>query len=167
MYRVLIVDDEPEIARSLRRVLRETYEVYLVSSAEEALAKLDEVRPDIVISDFRMPEMNGAELLSDVGRRLPDSIRLLLSGLAELDVDLLAEHAASISKFVKKPWKNDELLEVIAELIGERANAGDAPDRERDRRGARQAAPGVRRRSPQCPSLPRSSSRVTSAVQPV
>jgi DNA-binding NtrC family response regulator len=123
MYRVLIVDDEPEIARSLRRVLKEIYEVCLVASAEEAMAKLDELRPDVVISDFRMPEINGAELLSDVQRRLPNSIRLLLSGFAELDVELLAEHIGSVSKFVKKPWKNDELLELIAELLDERARA--------------------------------------------
>src|ERR1700722_5703752 len=137
MYRVLIVDDEPEIARSLRRVLREVYEVCLVGSAEEAMAKLDELRPDVIISDFRMPEMNGAELLSDVGRRLPDSIRLLLSGFADLDANLLAKHAASISKFVKKPWKNDELVEIIAELIGERERTGhpspDAMDQGHDK----------------------------------
>jgi len=124
MYRVLIVDDEPEIARSLRRVLKGTYEVNVVASAEEALASLDELRPDIVISDFRMPEMNGAELLSDVRQRLPDSIRLLLSGYSELDAKLLAEHANSISKFVKKPWKNDELLASLAELLEERERTG-------------------------------------------
>src|ERR1700722_11976329 len=123
MYRVLIVDDEPEIARSLRRVLREVYEVCLVGSAEEAMAKLDELRPDVIISDFRMPEMNGAELLSDVHRRLPNSIRLLLSGFAELDLGLVSEHVGSVSKFVKKPWKNDELLEIIAELLDERERA--------------------------------------------
>jgi response regulator RpfG family c-di-GMP phosphodiesterase len=126
MHRVLIVDDEPEIARSLRRVLREIYEVHLVASADEAMAKLDEVQPDVVISDFHMPEMNGAELLSDVHRRLPNSIRLLLSGLAELDVELVTEHIGSISRFVKKPWKNEELLEVIAELLDERER-GDPP----------------------------------------
>jgi len=124
MYRVLIVDDEPEIARSLRRVLKGTYEVNVVASAEEALASLDELRPDIVISDFRMPEMNGAELLSDVRQRLPDSIRLLLSGYSELDAKLLAEHANSISKFVKKPWRNDELLASLAELLEERERTG-------------------------------------------
>lgn len=124
MYRVLIVDDEPEIARSLRRVLKATYEVDLATNAEEALARLDDFRPDVVISDFRMPTMNGAELLSDVQRRLPDSIRLLLSGYAELDAKLLAEHAGNISRFVKKPWKNDELLEILEELIGERERTG-------------------------------------------
>jgi YesN/AraC family two-component response regulator len=124
MYRVLIVDDEPEIARSLRRVLKGAYEVDTVESADEALTRLDELRPDIVISDFRMPDMNGAELLSDVRRRLPDSIRLLLSGYADLDAKLLGDHAGSISRFVKKPWKNDELLEILAELIDERERTG-------------------------------------------
>jgi len=120
MYRVLIVDDEPEIARSLRRVLKGTYEVEVVSSGQEALAKLDELRPDIVISDFRMPELNGAELLTEVRRRLPDSIRLILSGFADLDAKLLADHQSSISTFVKKPWRNDELLETLGKLIAER-----------------------------------------------
>jgi DNA-binding NtrC family response regulator len=127
MYRVLIVDDEPEIARSLRRVLRGSYEVELESSASEALARLDTLRPDIVISDFRMPEMNGAKLLTEVYRRLPQSIRLLLSGLAELDLTVLADHAEGVSRFVRKPWKNDELLDVLAELT---------EARERDPRGA-------------------------------
>jgi len=121
MYRVLVVDDEPEIARSLRRVLRGAYEVEIESSANEALAKLDVSCPDIIISDFRMPEMNGAKLLSEVHRRLPSSIRLLLSGLAELDLEVLSEHAGSVSRFLKKPWRNDELLEVLAELLEARA----------------------------------------------
>jgi DNA-binding NtrC family response regulator len=120
MVRVLIVDDEPEIARSLRRVLRATYEVEVATSAEDALARLDELRPEVVIADFRMPDMNGAQLLSDVRRRLPKSLGLLLSGYAEIDASVLAEHAGSISRFVKKPWKNEELLAILAELIRER-----------------------------------------------
>jgi hypothetical protein len=58
-----------------------------------------------------------------VQRRLPDTIRLLLSGLAELDLTVLADHAGSITKFVKKPWRNGELLEVLAELLEERARS--------------------------------------------
>ena len=123
MVRVLIVDDEPEIGRSLRRVLRGTYEVELASNASEALAKLEVYRPDIVISDHSMPGMSGAELLSEVHSRMPDSIRLLLSGLVELDLDALPNHVGSISKFLKKPWKNDELLAILAALLEERARS--------------------------------------------
>jgi response regulator RpfG family c-di-GMP phosphodiesterase len=121
MYRVLVVDDEPAIARALRRALRETYEVELASNATEALAKLDLCRPDIVVSDFRMPGMDGAEFLSEVHRRLPHSIRVLLSGVVELDLDALPVHVGSISRFLKKPWKNEELLAVLADLAGHAA----------------------------------------------
>jgi adenylate cyclase len=126
MYRVLIVDDEPEISRSLRRVLKGVYEVHVVESADEALARLDELRPDVVISDLRMPDMDGAELLSGVHRRLPGTIRLLLSGYSELDAKLLVDQASSISKFVKKPWKNDELLASLAKLLEDRERASSA-----------------------------------------
>jgi response regulator RpfG family c-di-GMP phosphodiesterase len=123
MYRVLIVDDEPEIGRSLRRVLRGIYEVELASSASEALAKLDVFRADIVISDFSMPGIDGAQLLNEVHRRQPSSIRLLLSGLVELDLKALPIDVGSITRFVRKPWKNDELIEILAALLEERALA--------------------------------------------
>ncbi len=165
MYRVLIVDDEPEIARSLRRVLKGTYEVDMVESADEALARLDELRPDVVISDFRMPDMNGAELLSDVRRRLPDSIRLLLSGYTDLDTQLLADHAGSISKFVKKPWKNEELLGLLTGLLAEREAHRDLWKARGEPVGALDGA-GVGR-DLQWPVPARSSNRVINAVQPV
>jgi two-component system response regulator VicR len=122
MYRVLVVDDEPEIARALQRVLRKTYAVELASSGTHGLAKLDVYLPDVVISDFQMPKMNGAEFLREVHWRLPNSVRLLLSGLAEFDLSALPD-AGSVSRFIKKPWKNDELLQLLAALLNGHARA--------------------------------------------
>jgi DNA-binding NtrC family response regulator len=126
MKRILIVDDEPEIARSLQRVLRMTYEIQLANGPQDALAKLEAFAPDAVISDFRMPEMNGAQLLAEVHRRRPNTVGLILSGYSDLEFGL--ETSEAIAMFLKKPWNNQELLRELAALLeeseGASANSG-------------------------------------------
>jgi two-component system, OmpR family, response regulator VicR len=108
--KVFIVDDEPEVAKALRRMLtRRGFEVDVATSAREALARLEDFSPDIVVSDYRMPGMKGPEFLDEVRRRLPSAARFLISGQPEFgssapDVGILA-----------KPWDNDDL---VARLLG-------------------------------------------------
>lgn len=78
---LLLVDDEPNILSSLRRVLRnEPYQVLTASGGEEALALLERQPIDLVLSDARMPNMDGATLLSHVQKRWPTCLRILLTG---------------------------------------------------------------------------------------
>lgn len=120
MERVLVVDDEPEITKALRRLLKTTYEVETATSPEEALAKLATFQPDVVISDFRMPGMTGAELLAEVKRRLPLTLRLILSGFADLDSVLDSVNQGEVCRFLNKPWDSDELLALLARLLNDR-----------------------------------------------
>lgn len=84
LQRILIVDDEPAILRALTRLFRRNdFDVHTAANATEALGILDGVAPDVVISDFKMPGMNGLELLRVIGERFPGARRILLSGYAE------------------------------------------------------------------------------------
>jgi DNA-binding NtrC family response regulator len=83
-YRLLFVDDEPGVLNALKRVFRqETYEVLTATSGEQGLLILAEATTHLVISDFRMPGINGAEFLRTVRDRSPDTIRIMLTGHAD------------------------------------------------------------------------------------
>ena len=110
MHKILVVDDEVEIVRSLQRVLRGDFTVERAQSGEEALSKLASFQPDVVISDFRMPGMSGAELLLKVKERFPLCIRIILSGYADLESVLASVNEGEICRFIKKPWNNDQLI---------------------------------------------------------
>lgn len=120
LLRVMVVDDEPEIARALRRLLRSHYEVETAGGGVEALEKLAAFQPDVVISDFRMPQMNGAELLAEVKRRSPLTLRLILSGNADLDAVLASVNNGEVCRFLRKPWDSDALLSLLVRLLNER-----------------------------------------------
>jgi DNA-binding NtrC family response regulator len=105
--RILVVDDEPAILRSLQRYFaKRGHEVHGAPSGAAALVLLDQLEPDLVISDFKMSAMNGLDLLALVGERFPKARRVLMSGYADVgrrpvDVDFLA-----------KPCSSDELRRV-------------------------------------------------------
>lgn len=102
--RVLLVDDEPGILRALERLFRRRgHEVRTTDSARGAIGLLDEFTPDVVISDFRMDGMNGAELLQVVAARTPGARRILLSGFADTD-----QFGGAV--FVRKPYDPQALL---------------------------------------------------------
>lgn len=93
MLRVVVVDDEPAVARSLGRLLAtQGFEVLTCESGAAALALLSEAPVDAVVSDFNMPGMNGVALLAEVKRRWPRARRVMVSALAEtLDAASLAD----------------------------------------------------------------------------
>ncbi len=109
--RVLIVDDEQSIIASLKRLLRrEDYDLHTANSGVEALAVMDAHGPfDLVMSDFRMPGMTGAELLRKVRDRCPDTIRIILSGYSEVHAIIDAINDGAIYKYLTKPWNDEEL----------------------------------------------------------
>lgn len=109
--RILCVDDEPSILSSLKRLLHgQNYEIFTVSSGKEGLAVLENNPIDLVISDMRMPEMNGAQFLEQVFSLWPDTIRILLTGYSDA-VDMIgAINRGNIWRFIAKPWNDEELL---------------------------------------------------------
>jgi response regulator RpfG family c-di-GMP phosphodiesterase len=111
---VLCVDDEANILSALKRMLRgDGHCVLTASSAATALAMLDQMPIDLVISDMRMPGMDGAQLLEQVHLRWPNIVRILLTGQADLGSTVAAINRGRIFRFVHKPWDEHELLGAV------------------------------------------------------
>lgn len=117
--KILCIDDENNVLRSLKRLfLDEDYEVLTATSGKEGLELLEqELEIQIVISDYRMPEMNGVDFLREVFRRWPKTVRIVLSGYADTASIVSAINEGQIYKFIPKPWNDDELKVTIANAI--------------------------------------------------
>ncbi|MCU1736282.1 MULTISPECIES: HD domain-containing phosphohydrolase [Pseudomonas] len=114
--RVLLVDDEESILNSLRRLLRsQGYELFLADSGARALEIMAEQPIDLVISDARMPNMDGATLLARVHELYPACLRILLTGYADLDMIAKAINEGRIYRYLSKPWNDEELLMTITQ----------------------------------------------------
>jgi DNA-binding NtrC family response regulator len=111
--RILCVDDEPAILRSLQWLLRRRFEVSVAPGGAEALALLRDGDFDVVVSDQRMPGMSGAELLREVRRLSPRSMRILLTGYSDIQAILRSVNEGEVFRFIHKPWDVNELPEVI------------------------------------------------------
>jgi two-component system NtrC family sensor kinase len=116
-YKILLVDDEPLVLSALQRQLRKAdFQVFTAESAKEALNKLQQDGSfNLVISDYRMPEMNGVDFLYAVRQRWPETVRMVLSGYADTDTVIAATNRGKICKFISKPWSEDFLLSSIEE----------------------------------------------------
>lgn len=115
---VLLVDDEESILNSLRRLLRgQPYDVVLATSGAQAL-EIMATRPiDLVISDARMPGMDGATLLAEVHRLYPATGRILLTGYADLTTIIKAINDGQIHRYISKPWNDEELQLVLQQTL--------------------------------------------------
>jgi diguanylate cyclase (GGDEF)-like protein/PAS domain S-box-containing protein len=111
---LLLVDDEPNVISALQRVFRrEGYRVLTASSARDALEMLAMENVQVIVSDQRMPEMTGVELLSRVKDLYPDTIRIVLSGYSEIHTVTEAINRGAIWKYFTKPWDDDTLREEV------------------------------------------------------
>ena len=118
--RVLIVDDEENVLNALRRSLRkEGYQLFLSSRPPEALELMRSQPVDLVLSDHLMPEMTGLEFLKAVRNRHPDTVRLMLTGHADMQTAIDAINLGEIYRFLTKPWDDTE-LKVTLHLAFER-----------------------------------------------
>jgi response regulator RpfG family c-di-GMP phosphodiesterase len=108
---VLFVDDEVSILSALRRLFRpQGYRVLLAESAKAGLAMLETEPVDLVVSDMRMPEMDGAALLEQVHQRWPTVGRILLTGYADIGSTVAAINRGQIHRYIAKPWDDRELV---------------------------------------------------------
>ncbi len=117
--RILCIDDEQNVLRSLTRLfLDDPYEILTAPSGAEGLLILDQSGTvPVVISDYRMPGMNGVEFLSEVRKRWPDTVRIVLSGYADTGAIVSAINEGQIYRFVAKPWNDDELRITVANAL--------------------------------------------------
>jgi DNA-binding NtrC family response regulator len=113
--KVLCVDDEPGLLRSLRWLLRGQYEVAVADSGLDGLALLSAEHFDVVISDQRMPGMTGTEFLERARRVSPRSIRLLLTGYSDYNAVLSSVNDSEVFRFISKPWDNQKLLDTVGD----------------------------------------------------
>ncbi len=114
IHRVLCVDDEPLVLQALERNLRRVCPVVTMPSGAAALALLRKDRAfSVIISDMRMPEMNGARFLNEARLLAPDAVRILLTGEADLDAIIDAINDGNISQYLRKPVSRDALEEAV------------------------------------------------------
>ena len=114
-YRLLLVDDEPNILASLRRVFqRENYELLFARSGEEALRIMEKQPAELIMTDFMMPGMHGSELLREVRERWPQTIRIMLTGHANTDAVMGSIKDGAVYRFILKPWNDDDIRLTIA-----------------------------------------------------
>nr|WP_118182414.1 HD domain-containing phosphohydrolase [Paraburkholderia phosphatilytica] len=119
---ILIVDDEPGVLSALRRLLRRTrYEVHTAESGAAALELLEAHSIDLVISDMRMPHMSGAEFLARVQQRWPDTVRLLLTGYADIGSVVSAINEGGVHHYLHKPWDDQDLLLTVRRSLEQHA----------------------------------------------
>jgi len=117
-FTVLCVDDEPNILASLQLALRkEPYQLLTATSGADALQLMQETPVDLVISDMRMPEMSGAELLTQVFETSPDTMRILLTGYADMESTVAAINDGQIHQYLSKPWNKEELQTAIRNVL--------------------------------------------------
>lgn len=131
MYRIMLVDDEQNILNALRRLFASPssqdagspkFEVETFISPQQALGRAEEgVVFDLVISDYRMPEMDGVAFLKAFKSIQPNAERLILSGYADLNALVGAINEAQIFRFITKPWHDYELKSAVAQALAHRS----------------------------------------------
>ncbi len=114
-YRILLVDDELNVLRALQRIFRrENYRISTASNGKEALDLLSTENFQLMISDYFMPGMNGAELLRRAKEIQPEMIRIMLTGHADTNAVMGAINEGAVYKFILKPWNDDDLRITVA-----------------------------------------------------
>jgi diguanylate cyclase (GGDEF)-like protein len=115
---LLLVDDEPNVLKALKRTLRtEGYKILTADSGREALALLNQHDVGVIVSDHRMPEMTGIDLLIQVRVRYPDIIRIILTAYTDLKAATDAINRGAVYKFLMKPHDDAMLRQVLAEAF--------------------------------------------------
>lgn len=123
---VLCVDDEPNILSALRRLLRPSgYRVLVAESGAEGLELMASEQVDLVISDMRMPNMDGAAFLATVKAGWPDVVRILLTGYADMASTIDAINRGEIFRYVTKPWVDSDMLLTLRQGLERKALEAD------------------------------------------
>jgi diguanylate cyclase (GGDEF)-like protein len=112
---VLVVDDEPEITRSVAELLARDYEVLTAGSADEGLALLESNSVAVVLTDQRMPGGSGAELLAHSLDIAPETTRILFTGYSDISAVIDAVNEGQVYRYITKPWRPEELKAVLSQ----------------------------------------------------
>lgn len=128
--RLLFVDDEQRVLNSMRIMFRRHYDLYLASHGSEALDIVDREQIDVIVADHRMPQMTGVEVLSHVRSRSPRTVRILLTGYADLDAVEGSINESEVFRFLTKPCPPQQLKDTVelAAKLAREAPAAPEPD---------------------------------------
>ena len=116
-YKIMVVDDEPANLRTLTRVFRESYEVLTAETGVAALALLEQHNVALLISDQRMPQMSGIELMKQTVALRPQMVRILLTGYTDVEALIEAINSGLVYRYVTKPWNNDDLKLTVSRAL--------------------------------------------------
>jgi DNA-binding NtrC family response regulator len=125
MRRILILDDEPAVLNALRRTLRAAFPLEDIvfeafDEPETAVLRAGEQDFDVVISDYRMPGLNGADVLQIVKGLQPDAVRIVVSATTEILDIVAAVNRAEVFRYLAKPWQQEDLVATVAEAFARR-----------------------------------------------
>jgi len=115
---LLFVDDETNILNALKRLFRPLgYRIFIAESGKAGLELLERENIDLVVSDMRMPEMNGAQFLEQVRNKWPDTVRFLLTGYADVGSTIAAVNGGGIYRYIAKPWDENDIVLAVREVL--------------------------------------------------
>ena len=115
---LLLIDDEQNVLRALSRLLRrDGYQILTAGSFAEALDALASHRVDLILCDQRMPDGKGTDLLGTIKTAYPDTIRMILSGYADLNTVTEAINGGAVYRFLTKPWDDEQLRQVVRDAL--------------------------------------------------
>src|SRR6266852_6121844 len=116
---LLVVDDEPDVCDSVYDLLRREFKVLKARSAAEGVQLLQDNEVHIIMTDQRMPQTTGVEMLSSVRARHPRAVRMLFTGYADLEAIIAAINQGHVFQFLKKPWQPEDLEAAVREAAAE------------------------------------------------
>src|SRR5688572_2190359 len=114
-HTILVVDDEPDVVKSVKDLLRLDYRVIGATSAAEGMDFLHKEEVHVVMTDQRMPATTGVEFLKHVRGEAPEAVRLLFTGYADIHAVIDAINQGNVYRYITKPWDPDELQALIRE----------------------------------------------------
>ena len=115
---LLFVDDEANILSALKRLFRPFgYRIFTAEGGAQGLEIMEREAIDLVVSDMRMPEMNGAQFLEKVRAKWPESVRILLTGYAEIGSTIDAINKGQIYRYVSKPWEDNDITLIVKHAL--------------------------------------------------
>jgi PAS domain S-box-containing protein len=116
--RILVVDDEEAILETMTFTFEDDYEVYTTTDARQALEILDAKQPiAVVLTDQRMPNMSGVEFVTEVCRRHPQTVRMVLTGFSDMDAIIQAVNAGHVYAYITKPWEPEQLKQLMKQAV--------------------------------------------------
>ena len=117
-HSLLLVDDEENILNSLKRTFRkEQYKIVTAKSGMEGLSVIGKEKISLVLSDHRMPGMEGVEFLNEVRQKSPDTIRMMLTGYADMQSVMNAINHGEVYRFITKPWDDEEIRFIVRDAL--------------------------------------------------